>query len=67
MARTTAPQFVHIGGRILNVDQIKWIGMQKQQDEDPRVYVEFTTGGWTVLEKGLTLTGVVEALNGAVF
>lgn len=67
MARTTAPQFVHFGGRILNVDQIKWVGMQTQGKDEPQVYVEFVTGGWTLLEEGTTLEGLVEALNGAVF
>lgn len=51
------PQFVLVGGRVLHVNEIKWAGIKGQE-----VYVEFRSGGWTVLA-GVTLEQLNAALN----
>lgn len=57
----STPIFVNVGGRTLNATQIKWVGVK-----DEKVYVEFITGGWTVLEPDITLGQFRTALDDAV-
>ena len=62
-----APKFLLIGGRLLNRDEVKWAGIPDREETAGRVQVEFVSGGWGLLDPGVTLADLLAALNGAPF
>jgi hypothetical protein len=65
----TTQRFALIGGRIINVSEVKWAGIpvEYQNDGTNRVQIEFISGGWCLLPEGVTAEGVLSLLNGDPF
>lgn len=47
------PRFVSIGGNLLNLAEIKWVGKREDQ-----VRIEFRSGGFITLDPLITLSDV---------
>lgn len=65
MVERTAPQFIRIKNRIINVHEIKWAGIPQSEieTEAKRVQIEFVSGGWALLEEGVTIGDLQTALG----
>lgn len=67
MTHIPTPKFVLIGERIINPAEVKWAGVPERPETDGRVQIEFISGGWALMDKGITLNSVLSLLNGAAF
>lgn len=61
----SAPIFLHIDQQILNVNEIKWVGV-KDMGITQKVCIEFIPGGQTTLDSNFRISDFRIALDEAI-